>query len=346
MPIAPAPLHTRPPVRRLRRGRSAVLAAGLLAAAVALAGCGTTEDAAAQDDAATSAAPSGGPVTITDERGEVTLDAPAQDVVSLEWGLTENLLTLGVEPVGQADVAGYNTWDTVVPLDADTPDVGFRGEPSLDAIVALDADLVVTTTDLPEAVIAQIEETVPVLALRGSDAADPLGYMRSTVELLAEATGTQDRAETVLADFDAAVADGRAALEEAGVAGGTVTMADGWVTDGVVSVRMYTPGSYLGALLAELGLENGWTGEGDPDYGLATTDVEGLTALGELDFLYVSNGAETDPFAEGLAGNAVWEGLPFVAAGDVHRLPDGIWLFGGPASGTAYVEAVVDALAG
>lgn len=323
------------------------LVVGLAAlTAVALAACGTTEDpaTATTPDEPAAAEDTGGPVTVTDERGEVTLDAPAEDVVSLEWGLTENLLSLGVVPVGQADVEGYNTWNTVEPLEGDVADVGFRGEPSLEAIAALDADLVVTTTDLPEDVIAQIEETVPVLAVRGSDATDPLGYMQRTVELLGEVTGTQDRAAELLEDFDAAVAEGRAALEEAGTAGAPVVMADGWDTNGVVSIRMFTEGSYLGAILEELGLDNVWQGEGDPDYGLAQTDVEGLTVLEDVDFLYLVNGAFTDPFGETLAGNPIWEQRPFVTSGSVHRLPDGIWLFGGPASGEAYVDAVVEAL--
>lgn len=312
-------------------------------AVLALCACGTTEEPAA--DAAPETSAETGPVTYTDERGEHTLDAPAQDVVSLEWGLTENLLALGVEPAGQADVEGYNTWDTVAPLDPETPDVGTRGEPSLDAISALEPDLVVTTTDLPENVISQIEEVAPVLALRGSDAEDPLGYMRETVTTLGEVTGTQDAAAAALEDFDAKVAEATAALDEAGLAGAEFAMADGWVANGTVSVRMFTPGSYFGALGEEVGLVNAWTEGGDPDYGLAQTDVEGLTQLGDVQFVYAANDAETDPFAEGLKDNKVWQQLPFVTAGDVHRIPDGIWMFGGPLSGAAYLDALVDALA-
>jgi ABC-type Fe3+-hydroxamate transport system substrate-binding protein len=327
------------------RSRRSALLVPAAAAVALLSACGTTEaPASTADDAAT--APAGGSVTVTDERGEVVLDGPAQRVVSLEWGLTENLLSLGVEPVGQADVAGYTTWDTVVPLDADVQDVGMRGEPSLDAIAALDPDLVVTTTDLPENVIAQLETSFPVLALRGSDGQDPLGYMRRTVEVLGDATGTADAADALLADFDAALAHGTQALQDAGAAGRAVTMADGWDDNGVVSVRMYTPGSYFGAIAAELGLDNGWTGEGDPDYGLASTDVEGLTALGDVQFLYAASDSEADPFADGLADNPIWQGLPFVTAGQVHRIPDGIWMFGGPAAGEAFIDATVAALTG
>lgn len=348
----------------------------LLATALTLAACGTTEEpqtggsdnaaagtaespAAADGTSETSAAggdpaegtgsgaDAGSPdgtVTYTDERGEHTLEAPAQDVVSLEWGLTENLLTLGVVPVGQADVEGYNTWATVVPLDpAATTDVGMRGEPAMSDITALDPDLIVTTTDVPEPVIVQLEEIAPVLTVRGSDAEDPLGYMRRTVELLGTATGTETEAQAALAAFDTAVSDGQEAL--AALEGEQFVMADGWLANGVVSIRMYTPGSYFGALGEELGMSNAWTEGGDPDYGLAQTDVEGLTALDDVHFLYASNDAEADPFVEGLAGNAIWEQLPFVTAGDVHRLPDGIWMFGGPESGAAYIDAVVDALA-
>jgi len=109
---------------------------------------------------------------------------------------------------------------------------------------------------------------------------------------------------------------------------------------------MFTDGSLIGAVGEELGLVNAWTGEGDPDYGLAQTDVEGLTALGDVEFLYYDNAAVSaqDPFADGLAGNAIWESLPFVEAGNVHRLPDGIWMFGGPASVEQWIDAAVETL--
>jgi len=336
---------TRRPARRRALAAAATVSATLVA--LALAACGTTEDPADAAGASTTAPPAGtGPVDVTDERGTVHLDAPATRVVSLEWGLTENLVALGVKPVGEADVKGYNTWDTSAPIDASTPDVGTRGEPSLDAIVALHPDLVVTTTDLPENVIKQIATKVPVLALRGSDGSDPIGYMRRTVTTLAQVTGTQGQGATLLTDFDAKVDAAKADLEKAGKTGAPFAMADGWVDNGTVSVRMYTPGSFFGGIGAELGLKNQWTTGGDKDYGLATTDVEGLTTITDADttFVYAASDSEADPFADGLKDNKVWKQLPFVGAGHVKRIPDGIWMFGGPLSAERYVDAVVDAL--
>ncbi|WP_256840485.1 ABC transporter substrate-binding protein [Ornithinimicrobium faecis] len=358
----------------MHRPRHALVTGTLLVAALALTACGTTEDpepaeqesaaadgessadgestpAVGDDAAATTAATtaaeqgSGGPVTYTDERGEHTLEEPATEVVSLEWGLTENLLALGVVPVGQADIEGYNTWDTVAPLDPEgVTDVGTRGEPSLSDITALDPDLIVTTTDLPDNVIGQLEDIAPVLTVRGSDSEDPLGYMRSTVELLGTATGAEEEAEAALGEFDAALTEGQAAIADAGLEGDEFVMADGWLNNGVVSVRMFTPGSYFGAIGEELGLVNAWTEGGDPDYGLAQTDVEGLTALDDLHFLYAANDSEADPFAEGLADNPIWAQLPFVTGDNVDRIPDGIWMFGGPQSGEAFIDATVDAV--
>jgi len=328
----------------ISRRRAITVTAAALTAAL-LTACGTTEDPT--DAGGPSAAASAGPVDLTDERGAVHLPAPATKVVSLEWGLTENLVALGVKPVGQADVKGYNIWDKQAPIDAATADVGTRGEPSLDAIIALDPDLVVTTTDLPETVIAQIAKQVPVVALRGSDGTDPIGYMRRTVTVLAQATGTQAQGEKLLAGFDAKIASGKDALAKAGKTGAPFVMADGWIESGTVSVRMYTPTSFFGGIAAELGLTNQWPDGGDKDYGLAQTDVEGLTKITDpkTAFVYAASDADGgDPFVKGLSGNAVWKQLPFVKSGNVHRLPDGIWMFGGPPSAAAYVDALVDAL--
>ena len=328
----------------ISRRRAITITAAAMSAAL-LAACGTTEDST--DAGGPSAAASAGPVDLTDERGPVHLDAPATKVVSLEWGLTENLVALGVKPVGQADVKGYNIWAKPAPIDPGTADVGTRGEPSLDAIVALDPDLVVTTTDVPEAVIAQMAKQVPVVALRGSDGKDPIGYMRRTVTLLAQATGTQAQGEKLLAGFDAKIAAGKDTLAKAGKTAAPFVMADGWIESGTVSVRMFTPTSFFGSIAAELGLTNQWATGGDKDYGLAQTDVEGLTKIKDpkTAFVYAASDADGgDPFVKGLAGNAVWKQLPFVTANNVKRLPDGIWMFGGPPSAGAYVDALINAL--
>ena len=65
-----------------------------------------------------------------------------------------------------------------------------------------------------------------------------------------------------------------------------------------------------------------------------------------MQFAYIGNDGDkgSTPFTGALAKDTVWKSLPFVKDGNVHRLPDGIWMFGGPESMEQYIDAVVDAL--
>ncbi|MGW4881874.1 ABC transporter substrate-binding protein [Streptomyces sp. NPDC004262] len=311
------------------------------AAALALAGCGTTEPAADN-----SSSPSARSITLTDATGaKVTLDGPAKKVVGTEWDVVEDLVSLGVEPVGVADVKGYTAWDTSAPLTNSPKDIGTRGEPSTDTVAALAPDLIVATTDLKPAVVEQLKKIAPVLEIQSADASDQIGRMEKNLGLIAEATGTTAKAEELKKGFDAKITEGRKALADAGLAGRKVAFGDGYVVSNQVSVRPYTSGSLIGTVNEKLGLRNAWTVKGDEKYGLATTDVEGLTGLGDVEFAYIGNKADgSDPFTVGLAKNPVWKGLPFVKKDNVHRLPDGIWMFGGPKAMEAYVDALVGAL--
>ncbi|NEB03710.1 iron-siderophore ABC transporter substrate-binding protein [Streptomyces sp. SID13726] len=320
--------------------RRLLIALAAAAAALALAGCGTTEPAA--DDTA----PSARSITLTDASGaKVTLDGPAEKVVGTEWDVVEHLVSLGVQPVGVADIKGYTAWDTAAPLTGSPKDIGTRGEPSMDTIASLSPDLIVANDDLSDAVLKQLRKVAPVLEIRSARASDQIGQMETNLDLIAEATGTTDRAETLKKDFDAKLAEGRKALADAGLAGRGIAFGDGYVASNQVSIRPYTSGSLIGDVNDAIGLKNAWKAKGDEKYGLATTDVEGLTGLGDVEFAYIGNDADgSDPFTVDLAKNAVWKGLPFVKKGNVHRLPDGIWMFGGPKSMEAYVDALVAAL--
>ncbi|WP_422742150.1 ABC transporter substrate-binding protein [Micromonospora sp. WMMD754] len=314
----------------------------LVAAATALliAGCGTTETPAAAPSASAAAT---GPVTVTDSRGKtVTLKSPASKVVGLEWGEVEMLVGLGVMPVGVADPKGYATWVTAAPLDASVKDVGTRGEPSVDAVVALQPDLVVMEAERGSAIVTQLEKYVPVLVTEGSDATDNIGRMRADLTMIATATGRTAQAEKLLADFDAALADGRRKIADAGAAGRQFAFADGWKEGSTVSIRMFGQGALVSQLGIQLGLKNAWTGKTDAMWGLGQTDVEGLTVLKGQDLHFFYNASDgQDVFADGLAGNAIWRSLPFVQQNKLHKMPDGIWTFGGPLSAKQYVDQLV-----
>ncbi|GAA3446475.1 iron-siderophore ABC transporter substrate-binding protein [Planomonospora venezuelensis] len=318
-----------------------------VAAIAVLGACGTTETAAPAP-AASGGTASAAPITVTDDRGkQITLDRPAVKVVALEWGEAEMVVGLGVMPVGVADVKGYGTWVTAAKLDPSVKDVGTRQEPSVDSIVALQPDLIVMEAKRDSALVSQLEKFVPVIVMTGSDAKDNLGRMRKDLKTIATALGKTAEADKLLADMDAALADGKAKLAAAGFAGKPFVMADGWKDGSKISIRPFGKGALVSDVATQLGLTNAWTGEVDPVWGLGNTDVEGLTALKDPDTRFFYNASDgVDVFADGLASNAIWKKLPFVEKNQVTKLPDGIWTFGGPLSSKQYAEAVVKAYTG
>ncbi|ROR66724.1 iron-siderophore ABC transporter substrate-binding protein [Agrococcus jenensis] len=319
-----------------------VLAGVAVLTALALAACGTTE--APAESAAPGA--SSEAVTLTDARGvEVEIPAEVEDVVALEWAAVEHLQVAGVPPVGVADVAGYTDWSgTGAPLEGEPTDVGTRIEPSIDAIAGLAPDLIVTVLGADDAAYADLEAIAPVLVLQGADAADPIGTMYADLRLVGEAVGGQDAVETAITAYEAHVEELSATVEEAGLTGTPLAHMDGYENGGQVEIRPYADGALLPAAFESIGFVNGWPGEGDAQYGLGVTDVEGLTALEEGTHIVYMTVGERDVFTQQLASNAIYTELPTVQAGNVHRLPDGIWLFGGVESMTAYLDALVAAL--
>ena len=356
------------------RTTATILGSALL---VALAACGTTPPAASGGPASSSTAQatvSGseslaaqesaagrtdcaadttttatGPVTLTDAFGRtVELAGPAQRVAVLEWQQVEDVLSLCVDPVAVADVTGYTLWDTAEALPAGVADVGTRGEPNLDALFATDPDLVII-----EAYIAQDEIIgqlatygVPVLATKGADTADPIGQLKNTFNLIAAATGRQERAQVVVDEFTEALTGAKRAVAGTDAAGQKFVYFDGWVQGGNVSIRPFGQGSLVGELGEELGLTNAWTGEVDPAYGLGQTDIEGMTAVGDgLLFYTGTEDPDSDVMGE-LAKNPIWTSLPAVADRHAYAFPPGIWTFGGPRSAQQVLDAYVAQLTG
>lgn len=317
------------------------LSLALLPAVLLAAACGTSEPAADDDEKPAA----GQEVVVTGADGtEVTLDGPATDVVALEWMQVESLVALGVDPVGVADVEGYNTWVPAAPIDADTSDVGTRNEPSPQSIARLSPDLVVADARSPEAVITKLrEQEVPVLVVNTADATDQIGTMREAFTTIATAVGKDDEGKEILADLDEEIAEAAQDLDEAGMKGADFAIADGWQDGGNIAVRIFTEGSLMSDLAEAAGMVNAWPGEGDAEWGLQTTDPEGLTQLsGDVQFFYNAPDGADDVFAGALTKNPIWKGLDFVKSDNVHRLGAGVWTFGGPLSAEAFLDVLTD----
>ncbi|MFK3668904.1 ABC transporter substrate-binding protein [Leifsonia aquatica] len=348
----------------IRAHRLATVAATVAAVALTLTACGTTavSDASTAAPKATSqacaddtTATSTGPVTITDGVGRtVKLDAPAKRVAVLEWQQIEDALTLCVGPVAVADPDGYTTYVSAEKLPKGVVNAGERGEPDLDALYGAKPDLIIVEGfAADDEIVTQLEKRdVPVLVTLGANAADPIGNMKSVFTMIAKATGRTQRADVVLKQFDEHLAAAKKKVENVDLPTKSFLFFDGWIESGNVAIRPYGTGALFTALGEQLGMTSAWTdeidkayGNGgvDPAYGLAQTDIEGLTAVGDANLFY-SDDKTPDSYVTELDKSAIWTSLPAVKEGRAHAFPAGVWGAGGPLSNEQAIDAYVDAL--
>lgn len=170
----------------------------------ALVGCATKQEVPApveqvQQEAAETPA---FPVSITDSTGTVvTLDKKPEKIVSLAPSTTEILYFLGVENniVGRTDYCSFP--ETI----ATVPSVGGTADPNVEAIVALQPDLVVASTHVSEEAINKLREVgIAVIFLNEQESFDGT---YSAIEKLGSLVGESEKAAQIVADMKQKVAD-------------------------------------------------------------------------------------------------------------------------------------------
>ncbi|MFD5876714.1 iron-siderophore ABC transporter substrate-binding protein [Streptomyces sp. NPDC060322] len=329
--------------------------------------CGTTDvDKAAPGNSAAAAPASKScaddttttstkPVSFKDGVGrQVKLDRPAQRIAVLEWQQVEDALTLCVTPTAVSDAKGYRTWVSAEKLPDGVTDIGTREEPDLDTLYAAKPDLIVVEAfDADDETLKKLEKRgVPVMATRGANPDDPIGNMREVFSMIGEATGRTERADQVLQEFDEHLATAKKQVTDADLPTKDFVFFDGWLEGGNLTVRPYSDGALFTEIGKELGLKPAWTddvnkkhGDGgvDPAYGLAQTDVEGLTGVGDANLFY-ANDEGAGGYVGALAKNPIWKTLPAVEEGRAHAFPARVWGAGGPRSNEQAIDAYVDVL--
>ncbi|MBL7253086.1 iron-siderophore ABC transporter substrate-binding protein [Paractinoplanes lichenicola] len=296
-----------------------------------------------------------GPVSMTDGVGrKVELAKPAQRVAVLEWQQTEDVLTLCLNPVAVADPKGYGTYVKAEPLPANVTDAGERGQPDLDALYAAKPDLIVVEAfKADDEIIKKLEKRgVPVLATVGADASGQIANMKKVFSMIGQATGRTERADVVLRQFDEHLAEAKQKVAATNVQGKEFLFFDGWIEGGNVVVRPYGKGALFTELGEQLGMTLAWTdkinaayGSGgvDPAYGLAQTDIEGLTAVGGATLFY-GDDETPDSYVKELTKSPIWTALPAVKEKRAYAFPAGVWGAGGPISNEQAIDAYVKIL--
>jgi iron complex transport system substrate-binding protein len=271
--------------------------------------------------------------------------AAPKRIVALEWDAVENLVALGIKPVGAADLRGYRTYVSIR-LPGGITDVGRRQEPSIERIAKLRPDLIVVPGYRVGGSLRTLRRIAKVLVTNPypGDTSDGAQFdaMVKDFRALGTAVGRRARAESVLRGMSSSFASLRKRLARANRDRARVTIATPGGTSGSPAARLFTDNSAAAEILRRIGLRNAWTASAGR-YGFSTVGVEALRKVqsGWLAFVYPGELARQ---IKRFTSQNSYKRLDMVRKKRVRNLRGNTWLFGGPLSSKVFAQRLTDAL--
>lgn len=293
--------------------------------------------AAQTSPAQTGTGPCAGQI-VRDATGDVCVPKAPKRIVTIDWAYSEDLLALGLQPVGMADIKGFVQYvKTPVPVAASVKELGQRDAVSLEALAALKPDLIIDAQGVNKR--EQFSKIAPTLMFNPYPKSGITAYqdMRRTFALIGKVTGRSEQARAVLAALDADAARARQTLAASGRSGQTFVLSQGY-TYNTPTMRLFGPRSMGSQILEQIGLRNAYRSS-VPEYGFDTLSLEGLTTLKTQNFFGIT--ASDDNIFTASGNQALWNALPFVKQGRGYALSPDTWLFGGPSSARTLMAQVV-----
>ncbi|MDQ1914908.1 iron-siderophore ABC transporter substrate-binding protein [Paenibacillus sp. GD4] len=325
----------------------------LIAIVLLIAGCGNSAAPANSaskpaDSAATQKESQASKRTIKHVLGTTDLEAAPKKIVALEWVYAEDLLALGIQPAGVADIAGYKKSVNVKPaLEASVVDVGTRQEPNLETIAAIKPDLIIGVSFRHKAIYDKLKGIAPTIMFEPyppENGPNQYQEMEETFLTIADAVDKKTAAQDVLKKLNDSYAQAGEKLKKAGKNGTEFVLVQGFSSKDVPTIRAFTENSMASQIMGKIGLKNAYKSSKFEAYGFATTNVEALPAVQKANFFYVVT-EEDNIFTKQLKDNPVWKGLDFVKENRTYSLGGATWLFGGPISAQVFVDQVTTLLA-
>jgi len=274
------------------------------------------------------------------------LPSAGKRLIVLEHRYVEHALSLGIAPVGVADLGYYLAHVGVgaaALAHSRTASVGLRQEPNLEEIGRLAPDLIVGVRFRHSPIRERLSAIAPTTLFDytdvPADGPDQFVVMLDELRSMGSAVDRTAEAEAAIAAFQTQLDSLRQRVADAGLSNAPFVFAQ--FPSGSPFVRLFTDRSVAVELLRRIGLVNAWPGNYER-FGFNTVGPEKLVSLRDALFIHAVIGS--DSAYEKLTSGPVWRVMPFVKAGHVYRLPNDIWPFGGLTSAARFVELVVDHL--
>ena len=181
--------------------------------------------------------------TVEHAMGSTTLEKTPEKVVILTNEGTEALLALGVTPVGAVQSWTGDPWyDHIADEMKDAEVVGLESEVNVEAIAALQPDLIIGNKMRQEAIYEQLSAIAPTVF-----AEDLRGNWKNNFELYAKALNKEEKGKEIIEEYDTRIADLKEQL------GDNLNMKVSMVRFIAGDVRIYQKDSFSGVILDQLG---------------------------------------------------------------------------------------------
>ncbi|EPH44532.1 iron-siderophore ABC transporter substrate-binding protein [Streptomyces aurantiacus] len=340
------------PRRRPHRGPAALALA--VAGALALAACGSGDDGSGKSEngsgskavaqggdefakaaektakMGTSAKPGQFPRTIEHAMGKTEIEAAPKRVVVLDVGELDNVVSLGVKPVGYAPTEGDDGIPSYLKKDAGSPkNVGTINALNLEAIANLKPDLILGSELRAAKLYPQLSKIAPTVFSVRPGFTWKENYLLNAAAL--------DRTADAKAELGAYEKKAKALGKDIGADKPTVTMLR-YMPD---RIRLYAGASFIGTILDDAGLPRP---KNQRAFELATEISPEKIDQADADWIFTGVYGDAKKTGRSAAEkNPLWKKLGAVKAGQAKDVPDETWYLG---LGVTAADQVLDDLRG
>jgi iron complex transport system substrate-binding protein len=276
----------------------------------------TVTDAPAADGASTR--------TIIHAMGETEVPANPQRIVVAGYNESEDLVALGVKPVGvMYDAVSRSFLQAAL---QDVPVIGAEDRPNLEKIVALKPDLIIAVNWAAEGIYPELSAIAPTVVV---DRGAGFAAWRESLSLVADVVGRSEGATELLADYDQRVSELRATLQARQLDELQVSVFGSW--NAQFAIFNYVEGFPIN-ILNEVGLQVTETQRDLYAANPEAFDAMSLEFLPQLDgdrIFFLDSTIEGQggdkAFVSGVKNNPLFTKLSAVQAGKVCEVPYGRW---------------------
>lgn len=250
-------------------------------------------------------------------------------VAALSWPATQDLITLGVEPLCTPEKERYARLVVEPELPPSVAEIGLRPEPNLELLSGLKPDLIIIDQTQMMA-RAKLERIAPVMIhATVSTAGQPLDVSAASLRQIADRLAMTDRYDRYADEFERVLSETRAKIA-------SMSRRRFYVATPIDGRRALVFGrnSLFDAVLKRLDLENSWT-EATNLYGFSTVGVERLA--GAAGFSLISFVGRSGPAGERLLQSPLWRSFDFVRERRIVSLPE-VLFFGGLPSAARFAR--------